>query len=129
MKEKNIFENAKFGDEFLTRDGRKAVLITYNQRNKQDPYVLAVQCYKDELKSICQTFLPNGQKHENIETRNDIVARYKEPLDHAELNVVIDSKCWEYENGEVTDISYRDFGLGFKEGYKYALGYGQLTPP
>ena len=78
---KNIFENAYFGKVYKTRDGRKAVLITYNQRNKQSPYVCAISCYFDEsIKSVCHNFYPNGQLHDNLETVNDIVSEWQEPI-------------------------------------------------
>ena len=77
----NIFENAYFGKAYKTRDGRKAVLITYNQRNKQSPYVCAVSCYFDgSIKSVCHNFYPNGQLHDNSETVNDIVSEWQEPI-------------------------------------------------
>ena len=78
---KNIFENAYFGKTYKTRDGRKAVLITYNQRNKQSPYVCAISCYFDEsIKSVCHNFYPNGKLHDNIETVHDIVSEWQEPI-------------------------------------------------
>ena len=78
----NIFENAYFGKAYKTRDGRKAVLITYNQRNKQSPYVCAVSCYFDgSIKSVCHNFYPNGQLHDNLETVNDIVSEWEEHVD------------------------------------------------
>ena len=78
----NIFENAYFGKPYKTRDGRKAVLISYNQRKPNEPYVCAVACYLDgSIKSNCYNFNEFGRRRTNLISNYDIVSEWQEPID------------------------------------------------
>ena len=116
----NIFENAYFGKAYKTRDGRKAVLITYNQRNKQSPYVCAISCYFDgSIKSVCHNFYPNGQLHDNLETVNDIVSEWEEFIDEEKLDELANSQN-KLLHLSTSQLLIKIWNNGFKAGYKKA---------
>lgn len=84
---KNIFENAYFGKAYKTRDGRKAVLISYNQRRPDEPYVCAVACYLNEsIKSNCYNFNEFGKRRYGATSNYDIVSEWEEEIDEEELD-------------------------------------------
>lgn len=103
----NIFENAYFGKPYKTRSGRKAIYIYYGT-DVIAPFIERHHLIYEGLNSI---------EPSNYE---EIVSEWQEEINEDELDKLAESKAFEFENGEVTDISYRDFMLGYKIGYRKA---------
>lgn len=81
----NIFENAKFGDKFRTRDGRKALYVSQNPYANES-YVL-IEGYKSaELMQNDGHFWAT----EGREYKDDIVSRWEEPIDEEKLDKLAD---------------------------------------
>lgn len=68
IKEKNIFEGAKYGDKYKTRDGRKAIYLCNNT------------CYIEELKEGIQ-YSHNGLLVDFQKHGIDIVSEWSEEVD------------------------------------------------
>ena len=127
---KNIFEGAYFSKPYKTRDGRKAILISYNQRKPSAPYVCAVACYLDNsIKSNCYNFNEFGKRGIDISTY-DIVSEWQESINEEELEKLANEYA---DNVEMTGTSsdgyytgcwdYLDIVKAFKAGYRKAKGY------
>lgn len=112
----NIFENAYFGKTYKTRDGRKAVLISYNQRKPNEPYVCAVACYLNgSIKSNCYNFNEFGRRRRTDTISNyDIISEWKEEIDEEKLNR-LKEEWWQtakYQSG----LGYVDcFNAGYRK--------------
>ena len=113
----DIFENAYFGKPYRTRDGRKAIYFYQTERNKWHELIV-------EGDTVSLPYIDNGLAvgwHlNNHEWPDDIVSEWHEEINEDELDKLAESKAFEFENGEMTDISYRDFMLGYKAGYRKA---------
>lgn len=111
----NIFENAKFGDKFKTRDGRMAVYKGYSQN----------VCFKSanflivDKEPIECAFRDNGlyigNKHEI-----DIVSRWEEPIDKEKLNQMA-KQYHEKIIGRNENAEAWRFDAAFIAGYKAAV--------
>lgn len=77
--EKNIFENAKFGDKFRTRDGRMMLYLRQMPDNSDFHEVL------DSDINI-EHFHSNGQYSENYPFPCDIVSEWQESINEEELD-------------------------------------------
>ena len=107
--ENKLFENAKFGDRFVTRDGRNALYLS------KDEYAMlfavegcncVIACYHD------------GTMMYPCDSDYDIISRYVEPIDEEELDEI----AKEYEkNYPMDDPCYSYYCYdGFKAGYRKA---------
>lgn len=70
----NIFENAKFGDKFKTRDGRMTIYLKYWEFG-DFPYDLIIDDEWGPLESSCMS---NGFFNADSESPYDIVSRWEE---------------------------------------------------
>lgn len=114
---KNVFENAKFGDRFITRDGHKALYITKDS----------------DIHKLCiengYVLYYNGDGTYNCFNEfddYDIVAELNEPIDENELDMIAE-KNNPYEMIGLYETYYADkfhliFNEGFKFGYRKAKG-------
>lgn len=84
----NIFKNAKFGDCFKTRDGRKVLYHSYNNIYPDNPYeyhhnLILEKPYEDSLWIYCNDY-GHTEEHINGEWLNvnnsDIVSEWEEPI-------------------------------------------------
>lgn len=118
----NIFENAKFGDKFRTRDGRMAVYICEYPNDDTYRYIVHVKgYYKSEL--YCWL----GKTNMHAEDRQyDIVGKWQEPINEEELDKLADEYAEEAPmsgGGYYGDTEYwtwDDVVNAFKAGYRKA---------
>lgn len=84
---KNIFEGAKFGDKFLTRDGRIALYLHECTRifGKDCGHHLVIFTDADAYASNGKLWCDKDLKEES---EYDIVSRYQEPIDEEKLDEV-----------------------------------------
>lgn len=89
----DLFKNAKFGDKFKTRDGRKAI---YNGRSI-DRYWLIVEQHPWNLIGF-----DSCGRHSGLEEDIDIISEWQEPIDEEELDKMAtkysDDELKEFEN-------------------------------
>lgn len=112
----NIFENAKFGDKFRTRDGRMAIFVS---QSKYGTATLLVQYLKGYEVFKCNEHGGHPNESESYESCYDIVSEWKEPIDERDLT---DMATIAYRGtfiGEVSDTEL--FRKGFRAGYRKAL--------
>lgn len=78
----NIFENATFGKAYKTRDGRKAVYISESTIDKGAVLIV----YEDSISAY--RIMKDGHywATPNIESSNDIVSEWQEPISEKELD-------------------------------------------
>lgn len=112
----NIFENAKFGDKFKTRDGKTAIFST----ELNGTYFLII-----EGSSFTWAYNANGELASKIDKGMDIVSR----IDTVEFEREEDSRycyiCGKKPRYEVGDIlaEYVDYGkYGDYGGYEEVYG-------
>lgn len=116
---KNIFENAKFGDFFLTRDGKKAVFIRHMNTDDVKASCVIEGWFEGKL------YHADGKVHYDYD-EYDIVGKWKENIDEEEL----DKLAYEYAFAEFNELSnrtsaimadYEECANDFKAGYRKAL--------
>lgn len=108
----NIFENAKFGDRFKTRDGRMAIYL-YERGEK---HYLIVDTTKNPCPYRC-----NGKLDLYRQSIFDIVSSFRNPISKAEL----DQKAWDraYERF-LEDTKHRlGYAIGYQDGWNEAIEY------
>ncbi len=116
---KSIFENARFGDKFRTRDGRMALYHCYDERHNK--HFLFFEGYSFQY-GVC----PDGKRGEGSECNNDIVSEWEEEINEEELEKLADEyedkvqSCfwWSSEADCVCDSS--EVRIAFKAGYRKA---------
>lgn len=79
---KNIFENAKFGDFFLTRDGKKAVFIRHMNTDDVKASCVIEGWFEGKL------YHADGKVHYDY-GEYDIVGKWKENIDEEELDELL----------------------------------------
>lgn len=109
---KNIFENAKFGDKFKTRDGRMALYLenaaTYGKHQ------LAI----DGLAEVFYLISCDDSGICKQNTDFDIVSRWNDIVVESVLNVVAEAECKRMMD---TGVCYPDDVFEFyKAGYRKA---------
>lgn len=129
----NIFENAKFGDRFRTRDGRMSIFLQpYIPTYGDNYFIMAVgdsfvthpistefKVYADGRNFSLKT--PLGFNDEKF----DIVGRWETPIDENELNkIATDFADVQFEGlvrgDDYTDMDYQRCTHNFKVGYRTA---------
>ena len=109
----NIFENAKFGDRFKTRDGRMAVYRVCSQ-NLCFEHANFLIVDKEPIEyAFRDNGLNIGNKHEI-----DIVSRWKEPIDEEKLDKLIDEEIvtrYKYSPALLSEVV-----VAFRKGYRKA---------
>lgn len=112
--EENIFKTAKFGDKFVTRDGRTALYIYHYDGSDfgNELCVLGKDCGR---RFLC--YEDNGRFHCH-ECDEDIVGRRHEEVntDELEHQATFYKEC-HLINGKMSDAIYD----AFKAGYQKAL--------
>lgn len=80
----SIFENAKFGDKFITRDGRKAIVINLASHFQGITMALTIEGDKD---AFYRFYHEDGtaKKEAGDTDAVDIVGKWEEPIDEIEL--------------------------------------------
>lgn len=108
----NIFENAKFGDKFLTRDGRMMLYLRKMPDNNDFHEVL------DSDINI-EHFHSNGQYCKEYPLPCDIIYEWQEPIDEEELNkkAILDIAKLVLKDEEIVATKL------WKAGYRKAKGY------
>lgn len=107
--DKNILENAKFGDKFRTRGGKCAIL--------------RIKHYLDDVLDECYLITPDDDIYvgphgisKDGKSYRDIVLPWEEPIHEYELRELAFNEWHHNENNTVND-----FQSGFVAGYKKAL--------
>lgn len=107
---KNIFENAKFGDKFRTRDGRMMLYLRKMPDNSDFHEVL--DCYIN-----IERFHSNGQYCERYPLPCDIVSEWQEEIDEEKLDELA---CKHTESMNIP-CRYKETALeSYKAGYRKA---------
>lgn len=111
---KNIFENAYFGKQYKTRDGRKAI---YAHIAKNDYHLLLIQ---DEVTS--RIYEQDGRAH-YVDRELDIVSEWQEPIDENELDKMAIDDILKVLNSDYYDgrISFKMVKEIYKAGYRKAM--------
>lgn len=111
---KNLFENAKFGDKFLTKDGRMAVLVNWDGM-MQHAFLYVkerdIEFYGEEMYNLDGTTARGSTLH-------DIVSRWNDSIDIEELDRFADE--YSFYNPD-PDTTYKCQIEAFKAGYRQAL--------
>ena len=86
---KNIFEGAKFGDKFMTRDGKKAIVINLTPHYQGITMALTIEGDKD---AFYRFYHEDGtaKKEAGDTDAVDIVSKWKEPIDEEKLDRLYD---------------------------------------
>lgn len=127
--ENNIFDGAKFGDKFKTRDGRMAIFFCihtdYRRYDLSHPYACIIDGFDFPLH-----FYPNGQLYlgNNFKVDEDIICRWDEPIDEDHLRSILPSRneIQDYlddngyldDDGNFIDYVERAVQIGFEMGYR-----------
>lgn len=121
----NIFENAKFGDKFRTRDGRMAIfaidirMVKYASGfgDLENPFLLIIDGEATAIR-----YYSNGKlyKSDKFKVEIDIISKWEEPVDEEELTQLsIDSvKKSLFSNPNRSDFTA--YMCGFAAGYRKA---------
>lgn len=114
----NIFENAKFGDKFVTREGKMAIYVAKHEDRGYYSGVSTEISHTYALENRCTVHWcnDNGINLSFIEDF-DIVGRWKEPIDEDCLETLV--ACYEKENGYYEYCS-EDIEEAYKAGYRKA---------
>lgn len=110
---KNIFEGAKFGDKFRTRDRRMAI---YQRKATIGHFVVTEESVYN------YNVYDSGRCHHGIEFTDDIISKWEEPINEEEL----DRLAWkEYPDDDDDDtpingIDNYELREAFKAGYRKA---------
>ena len=126
----NIFENAKFGDKFRTRDGRKAI---YNGRSI-DRYWLIVERHPWNMIGF-----NSCGRHSGLEEDIDIISEWQEEINEEELDRLAKQEKMHFvrfkecngldllskRNKEYADLHniYELMEKMYKAGYRKAKGF------
>lgn len=108
----NIFENAKFGDKFRTRDGRKAIFI--NCATERNDVYFKYYCTIEDLDGIYEVFDSQGRCHRDSDSPIDIVSEWQEEISEEELDELAEQ--WVHNHATYPDA--RDRKTIIKEAYK-----------
>jgi hypothetical protein len=110
----NIFENAKFGDKFRTRDGRRAIYgFTVDER-----HILIVEDF-----SAVFRFDDSGVSNYPND-KIDIVGKWQDPINEEELDKIAIDDIFKVLNQDYLDgkISFNKIKEIYKAGYRKAKG-------
>lgn len=124
----NMFENAKFGDKFITRDGRKAIVINLTKHLQGITMALTIEGDKD---AFYRFYHEDGtaKKEAGDTDAVDIVSKWKEPVDEEKLEKIANESTELYGkytyrrmsyDSEHADIKIEGYSDGFKAGYRKA---------
>ena len=119
MKRKNIFKGAKFGDKFVTRDGRVAILIEVGLCN------VSVAIKDENEISFIDKETGCAGTNPTKEYPKDIVSRYILPED--KLDELATEKAYKYTDpiegidDGIRSIMCAYYYHGFMDGYKYKM--------
>lgn len=109
------FTQCKFGDRFITRDGRIAVFVRPNEVNPTDLGLFITEDMKNQNK--LQTTISGNSEWCTIKLPHDIVSKYpsadKETLRAIALR----------ERDKTTFVEDDWFVTAFIQGFKYAQNY------
>lgn len=125
----NIFENAKFGDKFKTRDDRMAIFVKSEGTNNFHPDVEA-ECILEEFSYVIidksHPMISKGSKcfsdGTNIydDSNEDIISRWEETVDEERLDTLANDFCGKFDF-EPTQRNCTD------SGWEYGHTYTQLV--
>ena len=128
----NIFENAKFGDNFKTRDGRMAIFVKSEGTNNFHPDVEA-ECILEEFSYVIidkgHPMLSKGSKCFSDGTNiykhsdEDIISRWQKHIDEEKLDKLAEDHYLNHEDLPPyanTDTIWRNIKESFKIGYRKA---------
>lgn len=120
---KKIFENAKFGKTYKTRDGSKAIFICQRTNSKiwdlTRPYACIVEGYGEiwNYSSDGRLYIGDG-----FETENDIISEWKDEIDEEELDKLAEEYCKKrYGETTKTSVLMYDIDEAYIAGYRKAL--------
>lgn len=104
----NIFKKARFGDKFVTRNGRLVVFLGKSQF-RHDSYEVKI-----EGESICRTYRSDGSYFDFGQCDGDIIGRWKEDKD---LDALAEAFCPSeqlYINADALDVQ-EAYKAGFRK--------------
>ena len=106
----NIFENAKFGDKFRTRDGRMAIYLGESHHQE-----LAVHD-GDDYYDVYKDYNSDGTYDANDMKILDIVSEWQEPIDEEELEKMAEEyvRTQYPEDNVFAGYCRRDFTAGYR---------------
>lgn len=123
----NIFEDVKFGDKFVTRDGRVALFIVKLNISKTKT------CYRCIIEDEDDTFYDYDKNGLDVDswyteledgTGIDVLGKWQEPVDDEELDKLAEEYIDDGYKGSDFTVHIKKEGQkeGFKAGYKKAKG-------
>ena len=111
----DLFEGAKFGDKFVTRDGKLAIYV--------GPGVKGAKVISETYSGLYSVYY-NGQYFIRREEPQDIVGRWQEPIDEDRLDEIANaeypsdySSSLYYDSETDINIELRE---AFEKGYRKA---------
>lgn len=128
----NIFENAKFGDKFRTRDGRMVIFVKSEGTNNFHPDVEA-ECILEEFSYVIidksHPMLSKGSRCFSDGTNiyehsdEDIVGKWEKPVDEEKLHKYAEE--YYINHGDIppyanTDTVWKQIKDAFEDGYRKA---------
>jgi len=119
----NIFENAKFGDVFVTRDGRQATFVGLFIDDEQKIWRKIVIANESEIRYYNNSGKSGLLGKYDGDFPNDLVSRYQKPID--EMKLELDTILYMREYCKATEadetlFEYEDMKTAYKRGYRKA---------
>lgn len=120
----NIFENAKFGDRFMTRDGRMAIFLAHNEYNSDTSFFITSDWDRNAIDRSPSLLTYDG--HFSKKEDGDIVSEWDDPIDEEKLDKLLSEYCSTIPNEDYSHNKAERFfyinGIkkGFKTGYRAA---------
>lgn len=120
---KNIFEGAKFGDKFMTRDGRKAIVINLTPHYQGITMALTIEGDKD---AFYRFYHEDGtaKKEAGDTDAVDIVSKWKEPIDEKNLHKLA-LNAYQFEDDPHWNSYQFERQEAYKAGYRKAMEENQ----
>lgn len=116
--ENNIFEGAKFGDKFITKDSRVCSYVGIYQECVKYPYFTKhLVIFENEICTEVYTEKGVGQ-HKFSGDNSDIVSRYQESIDEKKLDELART---EYQTKTWLEFPTDDRVRYYKAGYRKAM--------
>lgn len=90
---KNIFENAKFGDAFKTRDGRKAIFLGLRNAERRALMLYNISTTDWYIGDKKDVDICTGMVYSSLKTTSDIIGKWNEPISGKELEELAKKLC------------------------------------
>lgn len=118
----NMFENAKFGDKFMTRDGRKAIVINLTPHYQGITMALTIE---DDEDAFYRFYHEDGtaKKEAGDTDAVDIVGKWEEPVDEEKLHKYAEEYYINHDDIPPyanTDTVWKQIKDAFEDGYRKA---------